>query len=151
MIIKLVIADVDGTLVTKSKSLTPRTCEAVGRLRTAGVEFTITSGRPPRGMAKLVAPLNLAAPLAAFNGGMYVKPDLTTVLAQRTIDAEVAGQAIDNLLRSGLDVWVYRGAEWYIRNPDAPRVARERNNVGFDPIVTQDLHGVLDGAIKIVG
>jgi hydroxymethylpyrimidine pyrophosphatase-like HAD family hydrolase len=56
--IKLVIADVDGTLVTPTKALTPRTCEAVDRLRAAGIRFTITSGRPPRGLASLVGPLS---------------------------------------------------------------------------------------------
>jgi len=90
MNIKLLIADVDGTLVTKSKTLTPGTCAAVDRLRAAGILFTITSGRPPRGMAKLIEPLKLTAPVAAFNGGMYVKSDLKTVLAQHTIPSAVA-------------------------------------------------------------
>jgi hydroxymethylpyrimidine pyrophosphatase-like HAD family hydrolase len=58
---------------------------AVDRLRAAGVRFAITSGRPPRGMAMLVGPLRLESPIAAFNGGMFVKPDLTTVIEQRTL------------------------------------------------------------------
>ena len=32
-------------------------------------EFAITSGRPPRGMEMLIAPLALTTPIAAFNGG----------------------------------------------------------------------------------
>ncbi|MFP2926770.1 Cof-type HAD-IIB family hydrolase [Pyxidicoccus sp. 3LG] len=147
----MLIADVDGTLVTKSKSLTARTREAVDRLRARGIMFTLTSGRPPRGMAALIAPLKITAPVAAFNGGVYVKPDLTTVLAQRTLPPAIAGQTIDYLLQAGLDVWVYQGADWFLRSPDAFRVARERSNVGFDPVVIEDLHGVIDAAIKIVG
>src|SRR5258706_16468882 len=115
MRIKLLIADVGGTLVTRNKTLAASTVDAVARLRAAGVEFTITSGRPPRGMATLVGPLKLTAPLAAFNGGMYVKPDLKTVLLQRTIPPGVAREAVDYLLRVGLDVWVYRGGDWFIR------------------------------------
>lgn len=151
MAIKLLIADVDGTLVTRNKVVTARTCAAVARLRAAGVEFTITSGRPPRGMAMLVGPLKLTAPLAAFNGGVYVQPDLTTVLTQRTIATAVANEAVDYLLQAGLDVWVYQGADWFLRRPDAPHVARETSNVGFDPIAIQDLHSVLQAPIKIVG
>jgi hydroxymethylpyrimidine pyrophosphatase-like HAD family hydrolase len=52
--IRLVIADVDGTLVTQNKVLTPRAIEAVNRVRDAGIRFTITSGRPPLGMKMLV-------------------------------------------------------------------------------------------------
>jgi Cof subfamily protein (haloacid dehalogenase superfamily)/HAD superfamily hydrolase (TIGR01509 family) len=149
--IKLLIADVDGTLVTRNKVLTPRTCQAVARLRAAGVDFTITSGRPPRGLAALIEPLKLTTAVAAFNGGIYVKPDLTTVLARRTIPLHVARTAVDYLLDAGLDVWIYQGADWFLRAADAPHVARERSNVGFAPIVTDDLAAVLDGPIKIVG
>jgi Cof subfamily protein (haloacid dehalogenase superfamily)/HAD superfamily hydrolase (TIGR01509 family) len=89
--------------------------------------------------------------LAGFNGGVYVKPDLTTVLAQRTIPPAIAGQAVGYLLQAGLDVWVYQGSEWFLRDPKAFRVERERGNVGFDPIVIEDLYSVLDAPIKIVG
>jgi Cof subfamily protein (haloacid dehalogenase superfamily) len=151
MTIKLLIADVDGTLVTSAKVLTPRTREAVGRLRERGVRFTLTSGRPPRGLKKLVETLGINEPLAAFNGGVYVKPDLETVMLQRTLPKEVARRAIDHLLKRGLDVWVYQASTWYVRDPAAFRVDRERSNVGFDPLVTDDLHAVLQDCVKIVG
>ncbi len=55
--VRLVIADVDGTLVTQDKVLTPRAIEAVKKLHDAGILFGITSGRPPRGMQMLIEPL----------------------------------------------------------------------------------------------
>src|SRR6516162_4939312 len=113
--VKLLIADVDGTLLTSGKVLTPATCQAVDRLRAAGITFTITSGRPPRGMAALMGPLKVTGPVAAFNGGLFVKADLRTILAQRTIPPAVARQTVDHLLAAGLDVWVYQGAEWFLR------------------------------------
>jgi hypothetical protein len=148
---KLLIADVDGTLVTRSKALTPRTLEAVDRLRAAGIGFTITSGRPPRGMAMLVEPLKLTAPVAAFNGGMFVTPDLKTVIEQRAIATSVAEEAIERLLEAGLDVWVYQGADWFVRDGDAWRVDHESRTVGFGPTVVGDLRARLDEPIKIVG
>jgi Cof subfamily protein (haloacid dehalogenase superfamily)/HAD superfamily hydrolase (TIGR01509 family) len=151
MAIKLLIADVDGTLVTRDKVITPRTMEAVERLRAAGVGFTITSGRPPRGLRPVVEMLKLTAPVAAFNGGVFVKADLTTVLAERTIPARVAQDAAEWLLRMGLDVWIYQGADWYIRDATAHRVDRESRNVGFAPSVVSDLFTVIDQPVKIVG
>ena len=64
--IRLVIADVDGTLLTTDKVLTERARIAVLELRAAGVAFAITSGRPPLGMKMLVGPLELTTPIAAF-------------------------------------------------------------------------------------
>ncbi len=92
--ISLVLADVDGTLVTEEKILTERTRNAVAALRTAGIRFAITSGRPPLGMAMLFDPLELDTPIAGFNGGLFVERDLT-ILEQKTVPADVAGQAID--------------------------------------------------------
>ncbi len=90
--IKLVIADVDGTLVTQDKVLTKRAVEAALRLHEAGIQFTITSGRPPRGMAMLIDPLKLTLPLAAFNGGVLIQPDLKTVVDQKVLTAGSAGK-----------------------------------------------------------
>ena len=47
--ISLLIADVDGALLTHEKILTPRATAAVDALRARGIAFAITIGRPPRG------------------------------------------------------------------------------------------------------
>jgi len=75
--IRLLLADVDGTLVTPDKELTDRAVAAVRRLGDARILFAITSGRPPRGMSMLIEPLNLTTPIAAFNGGLMVNPDMS--------------------------------------------------------------------------
>src|ERR1700726_4314090 len=59
--IRLVVADVDGTLVTQEKVLTAKTKEAVSKLTAAGIAFAITSGRPPRGMQMVIKDVFLAA------------------------------------------------------------------------------------------
>src|SRR5260221_6966518 len=77
--ISLLIADVDGTLVTEEKVLTPRARDAVGRLHAAGIAFAITSGRPPRGMEMLIEPLALRTPIAGFNGGIFGRPPMAII------------------------------------------------------------------------
>ena len=149
--IKLLIADVNGTLLTKEKVLTSRTREAVDRVRSAGIQFTITSSRPPRGMAILIEALKLKVPVAAFNGGVFIDSDLTTVLDELPIPLGVAAQVIDYLLQEGLDAWVYSGGNWYVRRLDGPHVAHEQEVVQFAPSAVNDLHTVLGGAVKIVG
>jgi Cof subfamily protein (haloacid dehalogenase superfamily) len=149
--ISLVLADVDGTLLTKDKILTPRAAAAVDALHDRGIKFEITSGRPPRGMAMLIDPLSLRTPIAGFNGGVFVKPDLS-VIQSRTIDPAAAHQTVDLILDEKLDVWVYTADEWLIRDADAPHVARETWTVKFDAKVVKeftDQH--LAHAVKIVG
>jgi Cof subfamily protein (haloacid dehalogenase superfamily) len=148
--IRLVIADVDGTLLTPSKVLTDRAMRAVRKLRDAGIAFAITSGRPPRGMSMLLDPLELTTPIAAFNGGMLVNPDLSPI-EERILPIALVGPLIEALERHGLDVWVYRGADWFVREVRAPHVDREQQTVGFAPAVVADFDRLHDGVVKIVG
>ncbi len=149
--IKLVIADVDGTLVTHDKVLTKRTAESVFRMRDAGIQFAVTSGRPPRGMAMLVGPLKLDSPIAGFNGGVVTQPDLTTVLRKNLLPKSTVEKVIRVILDHGLDVWVYTDLAWYVRDVKAPHVAREQWTVKFEPVVVPDFDGVLDSVAKVVG
>jgi Cof subfamily protein (haloacid dehalogenase superfamily) len=144
-----VLADVDGTLVTQEKVLTERAIAAVASLRERGIEFAVTSGRPPRGMSMLIEPLALTTPISAFNGGLIVRPDMS-VIEQKIIPQAVVAPAIELLHSRGLDVWLYSGADWLVRDPKAAHVAREAATVRFDPTVVASFDDVEDVA-KIVG
>jgi Cof subfamily protein (haloacid dehalogenase superfamily) len=148
--IELLLSDVDGTLVTNTKELTPRSIEAVHKLHDADIHFAVTSGRPPRGMEMLVEPLALRAPLAGFNGGLVVEPGMD-VIEEHTIRQDLVAPTIELLEGSALSVWVYQGTEWYIRDPEGPHVARETHTVRFDPTVVDSFDGLETGIAKIVG
>jgi len=148
--ISLVLADVDDTLVTEEKILTERARRAVASLRSAGIRFAITSGGPPPGMAMLFDALDLDTPIAGFNGGLFVERDLT-IPDQKTVPADIAGQAVDLIRHRGLDVWIYSGNDWLITKADAPHVAREAWTVKFEPKVVHDFGDRLDQVAKIVG
>jgi Cof subfamily protein (haloacid dehalogenase superfamily) len=147
--IRLVVADVDGTLLTPGKELTERARLAVRRLHAAGVALTVASARPPRGIRPLVEPLRLTAPLAAFNGGMLVSPDLS-VLEEHVLPPEVTVGVIASIEACGLDVWVYRGADWLVRRSDGPRVDWEVRAVRFEPTVVAGFSSALDRVVKVV-
>ena len=147
--ISLLIADVDGSLVNEDKVLTPRAQAAVKALNVADIAFAITSGRPPRGMAMLFEPLALRTPIAGFNGGIFIKPDMT-IVEEHLLTPDAAKRAVNLVLDHRMDVWVYCGNDWFVRDPKAPHVAREQWTVKFPPTVVDDF-GALDRAVKIVG
>jgi Cof subfamily protein (haloacid dehalogenase superfamily) len=149
--ISLFLADVDGTLVTKDKVLTDRARKAVKDLAAKGIQFAITSGRPPKGMKMLFEPLKITTPIAGFNGGLFVKADLS-IIESRTLDPAAAKKTLDLIEKQGLDVWVYSGDDWLLRDLDAPHREREEHTVQFPPKLVKaftDEH--LTTAVKIVG
>lgn len=148
--IRFVVSDVDGTLVTPDKTLTPAASEAVRKLREAGVAFTLISSRPVRGMAPLVRALDIDQPFAAFNGGSIVGADLELIETKR-LSAAAAKTALDLFARHDIQTWVFADDAWWAKAAAAPHVDLERHTVGFSPTVVADFGGVIDRIDKIVG
>jgi hypothetical protein len=149
--IKLLLADVDGTLVTQDKLLTEQAIAASREMQAAGIALALTSGRPPRGMSMLIAPLKLEGAIAGFNGGVFVNPDMS-VIESHLLDLKTAKETLQLMLDQGLDAWLYTETDWLIRDAKAPHVARETWTVKFDAkVVNEFTDEQLKDAVKIVG
>jgi hypothetical protein len=148
--IALVVSDVDGTLVTKDKTLTDAAERAVQRLKDAGIGFTITSSRPAIGMRFLIEPLGITLPFGHFNGSSIVDPQLHPI-EQHVIPAAVAKDCVDLLNQYGVDIWLFTNEQWFVRNGDGEYVSHEQHTIRADPTVIQDFTPHLSTACKIVG
>ena len=150
--ISILLADVDGTLVDSQKRITARAETAIQKLAAAGIKFAVTSGRPPRGMKMIVQQVKMSTPLAAFNGGMLVEPETMKVLVQQTLDGETAQSVIERVGELDLDVWVYAGVNWYLRDLNTPHREKEERTVQFPPKVVKNFDEALrQGVAKVVG
>lgn len=148
--VRLVIADVDGTLLTPDKLLTSRARAAVRAIAEARIAFTITSGRPPRGMKLLVDDLQISVPITAFNGGLVLRPDLS-VIQKHVIPRDAVRPCVDILTKHALDVWAYADGDWRVPSRHGRHVDREEWTVKFPPTVMATSAADADGLIKIVG
>jgi Cof subfamily protein (haloacid dehalogenase superfamily) len=148
--IACVVSDVDGTLVTKDKTLTDDAKAAVRRLHEAGIGFTITSSRPTIGMRFLIEPLAIALPVGAFNGSSIVDPQLKPI-ELHLIPRPATQRALDVLNEFGADIWLFTNELWLTRNPDGEYVPHEKRAIRADPTIVTDFAPYLESACKIVG
>jgi Cof subfamily protein (haloacid dehalogenase superfamily) len=148
--IALVVSDVDGTLLTKDKTLTDGASGAVRRLHEAGVGFTITSSRPTIGMRFLIEPLAITLPVGAFNGSSIADPQLKPI-EQHLIPASAAQRSLDVLNDFGVDIWLFTNELWLTRRPDGEYVPHEKRAIRADPTIVGDFAPYLSTACKIVG
>ena len=148
--VKLVVSDVDGTIVRTDKSVAPSTVEAAKRLEGAGIPLSIVSARPPRGMAYITQTLGLTGPLAGFNGGRMVGPD-GAVLSEHVVPEAAARTALGLFMAKGLFVFVFSGDDWLITAPDGPHVEHEKRTVRFDPVVVESFEPYMAKVLKMVG
>ena len=100
--IRLLLADVDGTLVTQDKVLTDRAIEAVRKAnggrgdRLRGDEWA----PPPKGMSMLIDPLDLTDPDRRVQRRCDVYRPVMTVLEQQTLPADLVVPPISDLMHS---------------------------------------------------
>src|SRR5215470_6650982 len=148
--IRLVVSDVDGTLVTGDKRLTDAAKAAVEKLRAADIGFTIVSSRPTVGMDFLIKPLALMLPFGSFNGSSIVDSQLRPI-EQHFLPPEIARRAIDLLEQCGVDIWLFTSDRWLTRNPDGEYVGHEQRAIRHDPVIIDNFTQYLNNACKIVG
>jgi Cof subfamily protein (haloacid dehalogenase superfamily) len=147
--IDLLVCDVDGTLVRSDKTVAPATERAVRRLRAAGIGFSAISARPARGMRYPIEVLDIDQPTGAFNGGTIVGPDGAILSAHRLSEA-TAAQTLALFTAQDVEIWVFADDQWLVVDPDGPFVPRERQAVGFEPVVLPDFGGAIHRVDKIV-
>jgi HAD superfamily hydrolase (TIGR01484 family) len=130
--VRLVLSDVDGTLVPPDKMLTDETIRVVQQLGERDILFAVTSSRPPRGLSMLVKPLDITTPIGAFNGGLMVDHYMEP-LHELTVKEELVQPIIEALTSNGLSVWVYQGTDWFVLDLNSPHVQHEATVVQFQP------------------
>ena len=148
--IALVVSDVDGTLLTKDKTLTEASQAAVRRLHQAGIGFTITSSRPAIGMRFLIEPLGIRLPVGPFNGSSIVDPSMNAV-EQHLIPTSAVQKSLELLGGYGVDIWLFTNDQWLTKHPDGPYVPNEKRAIKADPTIIEDFTPFVSRACKIVG
>ena len=148
--VRLVVSDIDGTLVRHDKSLSDGVVAAARRLQDAGILLSLISARPPSGMRWIAEKLGLKTPIGAFNGGTVVDPAGGIVLADR-IDPAAAKQAIEVIDTPGITPWLFAGGHWYAQTLDNDHVAHERLAANVEPIILADFASLTGSIDKIVG
>ena len=148
--VRLVVSDVDGTLVKHDRTLAPSTIAAAARLRAAGVLFALVSSRPAHGLDVLLGPLGIDTPRAGFNGGEILDPR-DRLLRERTIPPEACRTAVAMLEQAGTDVWVFAAGEWLLRNEQAAYIPREQLSISMGWRVVESFAPHLAAVHKVMG
>ena len=147
---RLVFCDVDGTLVTKDKRLTPAVRGAVAALGERGIAFTIASARPPFGLAHVIEPLGIGLPVTSFNGGLVERPK-GAALTRHPLPADVAREAAAALLAEGLEVWGFTNEHWLCAGKGGAYVDTERRTLLAEPTPVENFDAQIGQLGKIVG
>ena len=147
--IRLLVCDIDGTLVRHDKSLPTENVAAIKDLIVRGVAVSLISARPAAGILPIVAQLGLTGPFGAFNGGTIFTAEGVEEQASE-VPAALAAQLLALYAKAGVTRWLFATGRWLTSDLADPHTPREVMSSGLQPELACDFTPFLPNADKIV-
>lgn len=125
---KLLVLDVDGTLLNSAEQITKRTLSALVKMQHMGVRIVLASGRPTSGLlplAKMLELDNFGGYIMSYNGSKIVKADSGEVMFERRINPEQIPYLERKARKNGFSIFTYNGGTLLTDNADNAHVRRE--------------------------
>ena len=135
-VIKLIISDIDGTILDQKHQLDSHLLELMPLLKQSEIPFVLASARSPLGIAPISKELGITDfPIASYNGALISTGD--KILSQHTIDKKELSFLYDFLTKEfpTVSINVYSGKDWYVNALDK-WVEIEAQITGESPKVT---------------
>lgn len=141
MAIKLILSDIDGTILDDENKIDSGLKQAVAQLKKRDVPFVLASARSPEGMLPIAKALDvLDNPIACYNGALVVKDlqqkNYSTILSHELDISEVKQMfKIVEKQYPNVSINLYSGSDWYVGKIDK-WVKIEADITKQQPIVT---------------
>ncbi len=110
---KLVAFDVDGTLIGRDLVITPGVRDAVVRMRRAGTEGCLVTGRMYRATVPFARELELDGPMICYQGAAVIDPGTDEILSHAALSNEIVRELIALTERDRMHLQLYRNDEYY--------------------------------------
>lgn len=114
---RLVILDMDGTLLTDDKRVTPRTEAAIAQGLARGVKFVLATARPYCSARPFAQSLGLDTPIICYNGALVRDVSNGTTLAEKPLSSALASEMARYCQKRGLYMKVYGDDIFYVERP----------------------------------
>jgi hydroxymethylpyrimidine pyrophosphatase-like HAD family hydrolase len=98
---RLVVSDLDGTLLRSDGSVSARTVEAIEAVQRAGLRWVLATARPPRWMHDLLSIVGEHGMAICSNGAFTYDVGARRVVAERTMSRETVVE-VAGLLRTAI-------------------------------------------------
>ncbi|QDH17308.1 Cof-type HAD-IIB family hydrolase [Swingsia samuiensis] len=149
--IKMVVSDMDGTILTPNRELTSATLQMAKVLKERSVPLCLVSARPPEAMIEYIKKLEISGDNAALNGGIIFSQVNMSSSLNHVLSKETLSIIYDMLHAHGIEIWMYRQSSWIVADLASPFVEQERRKTGLTPHQVKDLRQEITNIGKVVG
>lgn len=141
MTYKLIVLDVDGTMLTSNRELTKRTIQTLRKVQQMGIRIALASGRPTYGILPLAKAIDLGVYngfIISYNGAQVMEAQTGQILFERRIDPQMVPYLEKRAAKLGMTMAYYDGNEVVSTDITNPHVKDEAEMNGMT--LRQDDH-----------
>jgi Cof subfamily protein (haloacid dehalogenase superfamily) len=132
--IRLLVVDVDGTLVGADRQISPRVRRAVEESRRRGVQIALSTGRPWFGTKQYVDALQLDGFHIFDSGASIVNPHTREQLFRHGLDRAFSRDILAAVRHAGLHLEVYTSERYYVEE-DTEHTRIHSQVMGSPPVI----------------
>ena len=125
---KLLVLDVDGTLLNNERQITKHTLSTLLKVQQAGVKIVLASGRPTYGIIPLAKALelgNYGGYVISYNGCQIIKAENGEIVFERRINPELIPYLEKKARKNNFDIFTYHDDTILTSNPDNEHIRQE--------------------------
>ncbi len=125
---KLLVLDVDGTLLNDEREISKRTLAALLKVQQMGVRIVLASGRPNYGLMPLAKTLelgNYGGFVLSYNGCQIIKAQNGEILFERRINPEMLPYLEKKARKNGFAIFTYHDDTLITDSPDNEYIKNE--------------------------
>lgn len=125
---KLLVLDVDGTLLNDEREISKRTLAARLKVQQMGVRIVLASGRPTYGLMPLAKTLelgNYGGFVLSYNGCQIIKAQNGEILFERRINPEMLPYLEKKARKNGFAIFTYHDDTLITDSPDNEYIKNE--------------------------
>ena len=125
---KLLVLDVDGTLLNDAKEISKRTLAALLKVQQMGVRIVLASGRPTYGLLPLAKTLelgNYGGFILSYNGCQIINASNGEILFERRINPEMVPYLEKKARKNNFPIFTYHDDTIIANSPDNEYIQKE--------------------------
>lgn len=146
---KLLVLDVDGTLLNEEKAISKRTLAALLKVQQMGVRIALASGRPTYGLLPIAKSLELGLYggfILSYNGSQIIDAKNGEVLFERRINPEMIPYIEKKAIKNGFALFTYHDDTLLTNTPDNVHVREEAALNNLKLIAEEEFSTAIDFA-----
>lgn len=146
---KLLVLDVDGTLVNNEREISKRTLATLLKVQQMGVRIVLASGRPTYGLMPLAKALelgNYGGFIISYNGCQIINANNGEILFERRINPEMLPYLEKKAHKNSFDIFTYHDDTIITDSPENEYIRNEAQLNDLNIIVEDEFSTAIDFA-----